>query len=84
MLFAGHVEERRAHGILVDISRFRHTLGPGLQEWRVRNISRHYFAAGVRRFAFLFPDAKPIPAATTSQHLVRASSRALSTIWTMR
>jgi hypothetical protein len=60
-LFAGHVEQRRARGILVDVSRFRHTLGPGLQEWRVKNISSRYDAAGVRRFAFLFPPGAQIP-----------------------
>jgi hypothetical protein len=59
--FAGHVEQRRARGILVDVRRFRHTMGPGVQEWRVRNISSRYDAAGVRRFAFLFPPGAQIP-----------------------
>src|SRR5262245_39327554 len=52
--FAGHVEARRAHGILVDVGRFRHAMGPGMQEWRVKNISRRYFAAGGRRSPFCF------------------------------
>jgi len=60
-LFAGHVEQRQAWGILVDVGRFRHTMGPGLQEWRVKTISSRYDAVGVRRFAFLFPPGAQIP-----------------------
>ena len=37
-LFAGHVEQKRARGILVEVSNFRHKMGPGVQEWRVKNI----------------------------------------------
>jgi hypothetical protein len=54
-LFADHVEEKRARGILVDVSHFRHKMGPGFEEWRVRNISSRYSAAGVQRFAFVLP-----------------------------
>jgi hypothetical protein len=60
-LFAGYVEARRAQGILVDVGRFRHKMGPGMQEWRVKNISSRYFAAGVRRFAFLLPKEASVP-----------------------
>ena len=61
-LFAEHVERMGAQGILVDVSDFHHRMGPGVQEWRVKNISRRYSAAGVRRFAFLFPpDAEVSP-----------------------
>ncbi|HJZ97755.1 MAG TPA: hypothetical protein VKE70_14695 [Candidatus Solibacter sp.] len=62
-MFAGLVEQRAARGILVDVSRFRHAMRPGPQEWRVKNISGRYFAAGVRRFAFLFPADASIPPA---------------------
>ena len=62
-LFAGLVERNKARGILVDVARFRHKMGPGMQEWRVKNISGRYFAAGVRRFAFLFPAGSPFPPA---------------------
>ena len=34
---------------------------PDLQSWRVKNISTRYAAAGVRRFAFLFPASAPVP-----------------------
>lgn len=59
--FAGYVEQRQARGILVDVARFRHRPGPDMQEWRVKNISPRYYGAGVRRFAFLFPEGAPIP-----------------------
>lgn len=60
-LFAHCVEKQKAHAILVDVSQFRYKMGPGLQEWRVKNISPRYYAAGVRRFAFLFPVGVAVP-----------------------
>src|SRR5262245_45572092 len=59
--FAGFVEQKKARGILVDVLHFRHKMGAGVQEWRVKNISTRYFAAGVERFAFLFPAGAQIP-----------------------
>jgi hypothetical protein len=61
-LFAGHVEKKRAGGILVDVSNFRHKPDPELMPWRVKNISNRYSAAGVKREAFLFPKGTQIPA----------------------
>ena len=60
-IFVDHVEAKKAHGILVDVAHFRHKPGPDMQEWRVKNISGRYYAAGVVRFAFLFPVGAPIP-----------------------
>lgn len=60
-VFAGHVEQKKARGILVEVSRFRHRPGPDVQPWRVKNISNRYSAAGVGRFAFLFPEGAQVP-----------------------
>lgn len=60
-LFAGLVERKKARAILVDVSHFRHRPGPDVQPWRVKNISNRYSAAGVERFAFLFPEGSQIP-----------------------
>jgi len=60
-LFAGLVEERKARGILVDLEQFRHRPSSDLQPWRVKNISTRYAAAGVKRFAFLFPPGAQVP-----------------------
>jgi len=60
-LFAGHVEQKKAQGILVDVSRFRHKPGPEVLPWRVKNISNRYAAAGVKRQAFLFPKGAQMP-----------------------
>ena len=60
-LFAGHVEQKKAHGILVDVRSFRHKMGPDVQPWRLAHISPRYNAAGVQRFAFLFPEDAQIP-----------------------
>jgi phenylpyruvate tautomerase PptA (4-oxalocrotonate tautomerase family) len=54
-LFAQKVEEKKAPRILVDVSNFRHNPGTGVGEWRLQNISTRYNAAGVERFAFVFP-----------------------------
>ena len=61
MLFATHAEVQRARGILVNVARFRHKIEPGVHQWRVKNISTRYSAAGVRRFAFLLPAGAQIP-----------------------
>jgi hypothetical protein len=63
MLFAAYVEKKKAGGILVDVSKFRHKMEPEVQQWRVKNISTRYSAAGVRRFAFLFPLGAQFPSA---------------------
>ena len=60
-LFADHAEVKKAHGILVDVAGFRHKPGPEIQEWRIKNISGRYYAAGVRGFAFLFPESVATP-----------------------
>ena|SRR5215471_1721530 len=60
-LFAGLVESKNAQGILVDVACFRHKIGPAVHEWRIKNISTRYSAAGVRRFAFLLPADAPVP-----------------------
>src|SRR5215470_2444494 len=53
-LFAGHVEQKKARGILVDVSRFRHKPGPEVQPWRVKTsrIVTPLQALSVRRFFF--------------------------------
>jgi hypothetical protein len=60
-LFAGHVEQKKARAILVDVSHFRHKPSADVQPWRVKNISNRYSAAGVQRFAFLLPNGSPVP-----------------------
>ena len=60
-MFASHVEKLKARGILVDVSRFHHLMAPEVQQWRVKNISNRYNGAGVKRFAFLFPNGADVP-----------------------
>jgi len=60
-LFAGYVEEKKASGIVVDVGNFGYKMGPDIQQWRVKNISSRYTAAGVKRFAFVFPKDSQIP-----------------------
>ena len=59
--FAGYVEQQKGRGILANVAHFRHRPGPDLQPWRVKNISTRYAAAGVKRFAFLFPEGAQVP-----------------------
>ena len=60
-MFADYVEVKHARGILVDVSKFRHKPDPDFMPWRVKNICKHYTAAGVMREAFLFPKGAQIP-----------------------
>ena len=61
-LFAGHVEQKKARGILVDVSRFRHKPGPEVKPWRVKNISNRYAAAGVKASGVSFSEGCAGPA----------------------
>ena len=61
MLFAAHVEIKKARVISVDVTKFRHRIEPEVQQWRLKNISARYSAAGVKRFTFLFPPGSQIP-----------------------
>jgi len=64
-------------------------MGPDVQPWRVKNISNRYAAAGVERFAFLFPEGSQIPpmmnqSSEGESFLTRAfSSREEATAWLM-
>jgi hypothetical protein len=57
--FAGHVEELRRPRVLIDGTRFMMDPANVDDAWRDANIVPRYNAAGVRRFAFLFPDGVP-------------------------
>jgi hypothetical protein len=48
-----------SHYLLVDVTRFRHTMGEGVGAWRDEHIIPAYNAAGVKKFAFLFPPGAP-------------------------
>jgi hypothetical protein len=60
-LFAAEAERARPPSLLIDATEFRHTPGPGVMEWRDREIIPRYNSAGCTRFAFHvregFPDA---------------------------
>ena len=66
--FAGYVEDKKAPRILVDVTKFRHTMSPEVQDWRLKNISTRYNSAGVNRFAFVFPPDAQVP--PTMNHAV--------------
>ena len=78
--FADQVEAKKAHGILVDVSQFRHKPGPDIEEWRLKNISGRYDAAGVRRFAFLFPESVATPPAMKSSPAEKFETRAFNNV----
>jgi hypothetical protein len=48
--------ERSAQYLLVDVTNFRHSMGEGVAAWRDEQIIPAYNAAGVRKFASLFPE----------------------------
>jgi hypothetical protein len=67
-LFAEQVEDKRAPGILIDVSKFRHRPSEEVGKWRLKNISSRYNAAGVQRFAFLLSkDSQVSPTVSQSE-----------------
>jgi len=60
-VFADYVEQKKALGILVNMSRFHHKPEPDFGEWRVKNISNRYSGAALKREAFVFPENASIP-----------------------
>ena len=53
--YAALAQEHRTPNMLVDVRNFRHVPGKGTGQWRDEHIIPRYNAAGVKRFAFLFP-----------------------------
>jgi hypothetical protein len=46
--------EQSTRYLLVDVRKFRHSIGEGVGSWRDEHIIPAYNAAGVEKFAFLF------------------------------
>ncbi len=59
-VFAGQLEQLGRPRVLVDATRFMMNRANMDDEWRDANIIPRYNAAGVRRFAFLYPDGVPV------------------------
>jgi hypothetical protein len=57
--FAAEGELARPGYMVIDATEFRHELGDGVLEWRDREIIPRYNAAGVKKFAFLWPEGTP-------------------------
>jgi hypothetical protein len=58
--FAGHVEQLRRPGVLVDGTSFRMNPANMDAEWRDANIVPRYNAAGLEKFAFHMPEGMPM------------------------
>jgi hypothetical protein len=58
-LFAAEGQRVKPRYMIIDATEFQHELGEGVLEWRDREIIPQYNAAGVRKFAFLWPESMP-------------------------
>ncbi len=58
--FAGQLEQLGRPRVLVDATRFMMDRANMDDDWRDAHIIPRYNAAGVRRFAFLYPDGVPL------------------------
>ena len=58
-LFAAEGERARPGYMVIDATEFRHELGDGVLAWRDREIIPRYNGAGVKKFAFLWPENTP-------------------------
>ena len=59
VLLAEAGERLRPRFMIIDATEFRHELGDGVLEWRDREIIPRYNSAGVKKFAFLWPEGTP-------------------------
>src|SRR5512132_3851753 len=57
--YAALAGEHSTPHLLVDVTKFRHSMGESVGAWRDRHIIPAYDAAGVEKFAFLFPAGAP-------------------------
>ncbi|MGH3037266.1 MAG: hypothetical protein ACRDMU_08805 [Gaiellaceae bacterium] len=53
--YAGLAAEHSTPYLLVDVTKFRHSMGEGVAAWRDAHIIPAYNRAGVKKFAFLLP-----------------------------
>ena len=58
-LFAAEGERAKPSYMIIDANEFHHTLGDGVLAWRDEQIIPRYNAAGVKKFAFLWPEGMP-------------------------
>jgi hypothetical protein len=58
-LFAAEGERTKPSYMIIDATNFHHELGEGVLQWRDREIIPRYNAAGVEKFAFLWPEGTP-------------------------
>lgn len=52
-------ETHRARHVVIDVRGFRHKPGDSIMGWRDTQIIPRYNAAGIKKFAFLLPEAAP-------------------------
>jgi hypothetical protein len=57
--YAELAAEHATPHLLVDVRKFRHSMGEGVGAWRDEHIIPAYNKAGVKKFAFLFPAGAP-------------------------
>ena len=55
-LFAAEGERAKPDYMIIDAIEFGHELGDGVLEWRDREIIPRYNGAGVKKFAFIWPE----------------------------
>jgi hypothetical protein len=58
-LFAAEGERAKPTYMIIDATEFDHKLGDGVLAWRDEEIIPRYNAAGVKKFAFLWPEGTP-------------------------
>ena len=58
-LLAAEGERDKPTYMIIDATQFRHEVAEGVLEWRDREIIPRYNAAGVKKFAFLWPGGTP-------------------------
>lgn len=59
--FASHAAGHGAQNLLVDVRQFKFDVPEATGAWRQAEITPRYNQAAVRKFAYILPDAAPLP-----------------------
>lgn len=59
--YARLAEQTHAENLLVDVRQFRFAPSAEIGPWRLEHIAPMYNRAGVKKFAYIFPDADQAP-----------------------
>ena len=80
-LFAAETEKRKPRFLIVDTNEFFHRWADDMMAWRDKDITPHYNAGGVNKFAFIAGDGVPFPTVESGAEPAPEGSATFPTGW---